>query len=90
MLTRSFGDKEFKECGVLATPNIYSGLIEDDDLYVVIASDGVWDTISQDDLFKLSKEKMSSKEFSEKIVVTSLNRGTRDNISCFVIKLNSN
>lgn len=90
MLTRSFGDKEFKECGVLATPNIYSGLIEDDDLYVVIASDGVWDTISQDDLFKLSKEKMSSKEFSEKIVVSSLNRGTRDNISCFVIKLNSN
>ena len=89
MLTRSFGDKEFKSCGVLSTPDIYTSIINDNDLYAVIASDGVWDVISREDLFGISKEKMSSEEFSKKIVVTALERGTRDNISCFVVKLNS-
>ena len=89
MLTRSFGDKEFKQYGLLATPSIYCNLIEDNDLYAVIASDGVWDTISEENLLELSKEKMPSDVFSQKIVVTSLEKGTQDNISCFVIKLNS-
>ncbi len=89
MLTRSFGDKEFKQYGLLATPSIYCNLIEDNDLYAVIASDGVWDTISEENLLELSKEKMPSDVFSKKIVVTSLEKGTQDNISCFVIKLNS-
>ena len=85
----SFGDKEFKQYGLLATPSIYCNLIEDNDLYAVIASDGVWDTISEENLLELSKEKMPSDVFSQKIVVTSLEKGTQDNISCFVIKLNS-
>ena len=89
MLTRSFGDKEFKQCGVLATPSIFISSIENNDLYAVIASDGVWDMITEENLFELSKEKMSSEEFSKKIVITSLEKGTQDNISCFVIKLNS-
>ena len=36
----------------------------------------------------LSKEKKSSKELCQKIVITSLQRGSTDNISCFVVKLN--
>ena len=88
MLTRSFGDKELKEYGVLSTPDIFSNLINDNDLYAIIGSDGVWDVISQEDLFELSKEKKSSKELCQKIVITSLERHSQDNISCFVVKLN--
>ena len=49
----------------------------------------MWDVISKEYLFEISKEKLSSQEFSKKIVITALERGTRDNISCFVVKLNS-
>ena len=89
MLTRSFGDKDYKECGVMAIPDIFSSLINDNDLYAIIGSDGVWDVISKEDLFELSKEKMSSDDFCHKIVITSLERGSRDNVTCFVIKLNA-
>ena len=89
MLTRSFGDKEFKTYGVLSTPDIYNSIVNDKDLFAIIASDGVWDVISKEYLFEMSKEKLSSEEFSKKIVITALDRGTRDNISCFVVKLNS-
>ena len=84
-----FGDKEFKQYGLLAISSIYCNLIEDNDLLAVIAYDGVWGTISEENLLELSKEKMPSNVFSKKIVVTSLEKGTKDNISCFVIKLNS-
>ena len=89
MLTRSFGDKDYKEFGVMAIPDIFSSLINDNDLYAIIASDGVWDVFSKENLFELSKEKISSEEFCHKIVVASLERGSRDNITCFVIKLNA-
>lgn len=89
MLTRSFGDKEFKQYGVLSEPDCFFTSIGENDLYVVFGSDGIWDVISKEDLFELSKKKMSSKEFAQKIIITSLKKGTRDNISCYVIKLNS-
>ena len=88
MLTRSFGDKEMKKYGVMATPDCFSKQINEEDLFAVIASDGVWDVISQDDLFEMSKTKMSSEEFSKKIIKTAKERETRDNVSCIVIKLN--
>lgn len=89
MLTRSFGDKEYKKYGVMASPDFFCEIIKDDYLYAIIASDGVWDIVSKDNLFQLSKKNMSSIDFSKKIVVTAMEGGTRDNVSCIVIKLNS-
>ena len=89
MLTRSFGDKEMKQYGVISSPYCFSTLIHENDLYIIIGSDGVWDVFSNDnEIYELSKEKMSSKEFAEKIVKMSIDRGTTDNVSCLVIKLN--
>ena len=90
MLTRSFGDKEMKKYGVLSTPDIFCHNIEDDDLFVIIASDGVWDVVEEDEIFKLSQEKISSSDFSKKITQLAKDRDTHDNISCMVIKLNKN
>ena len=88
MLTRSFGDKEMKKYGVLSTPDIFLKNIEDDDLFVIIASDGVWDVVEEDEIFKMAKVKISSNDFSKKIVNLAKERDTHDNISCIVIKLN--
>ena len=90
MLTRSFGDKEMKKYGLIATPDYFSEEINEDDLYVVIASDGVWDVISQEDILEMSKNNMSSEEFSKIIIKTAKKKETRDNVSCIVVKLNNN
>ena len=90
MLTRSFGDKEMKKYGVLSTPDIFYHNIDEDDLFAIIASDGVWDVIEEDEIFKLSQDKISSNDFSNKIIQLAKERDTHDNISCIVVKLNKN
>ena len=88
MLTRSFGDKEMKKYGVLATPDIFVKNVEGDDCFVVMASDGVWDVIEESEILSMAKEGISSNDFSKKIVNLAKERDTHDNISCIVVKLN--
>ena len=90
MLTRSFGDKEMKKYGVLSTPDIFYHNIEEEDLFVIIASDGVWDVVEEEEIFKLSQNKISSSEFSKTIIKLAKERETHDNISCIVVKLKKN
>ena len=88
MLTRSFGDKEMKQYGILGEPYIYSCFLGEKDLYVIVASDGVWDVISSEDLFNMSnKEKISSEELAKNIVKTAIDKGTNDNVTCLIVKL---
>ena len=88
MLTRSFGDKEMKKYGVISTPDCFCHKIKDEDIYVIIASDGVWDAVCEEEIMQMGGEKLSSDDFSKKIVKFARDKGTRDNISCIVIKLN--
>ena len=91
ILTRTLGDKEMKKYGVLPLPDFFIKQIEKDDLFVIIASDGVWDVINEDELYKMGNEKeLSSEIFSKKIIDIAKERDTRDNSSCIVIKLNKN
>ena len=88
MLSRAFGDWELKSYGVSCEPHITKINIEDGDKYIVIASDGVWDVIEDEDAFALGKTASNSKSLCKDIVQTSLDKGSMDNISCFVIALN--
>ena len=88
MLSRAFGDWELKTYGVSCIPHIVRYEIQYDDKYLVIASDGVWDVIEDEDALQLSKNKNNSKEFCDEIMNYTVERGSMDNISCFVIGLN--
>ena len=91
ILTRTIGDKEMKKYGVIPLPDFFIKNIEDDDLFVIIGSDGIWDVIDQEEVFNMGKEKgISSEEFSIKLINLAKERDTRDNTSCIVIKLNKN
>ena len=91
ILTRTIGDREMKKYGVLNTPDFFVKKIEKDDLFVIIASDGIWDVVNEDELFNMGNEKeLSSEIFSKKIMNIARERDTRDNSSCIVIKLNKN
>ena len=88
MLSRAFGDWELKTCGVICEPHITRINIEDKDKYVVIASDGVWDVLEDGDVFGLHKMAKNSFELCQNIIQNSMDRGSMDNISCFIICLN--
>ena len=88
ILTRSIGDKEMKKYGVINEPSIYKKEIDCDDKYLILASDGVWDVVGEDDVFNLSKNNIESDEFCKNVIKMSKDGDTRDNVSCIVIKLN--
>lgn len=49
-MSRSLGDKAGREVGVISEPDIYEILIKEDDKFIVIASDGVWEFLSNSDV----------------------------------------
>ena len=88
MITRAFGDHSLKSCGVSAVPYINKHIInEDNDKYVVIASDGVWDVVEDEHVYSLSQNARNTEELCKMIINTAVKNGTKDNISCIVIKL---
>jgi len=88
MLSRAFGDWELKFYGVISEPHVTKINISENDKYVVVASDGVWDILDDADVYEMSKSIDNSKDLCNNIVEKSLDKGSMDNISCFVIKLN--
>ena len=88
MLSRAFGDWELKNYGVISDPYVTKTYINDNDKYIIIATDGVWDILDDSDVYEISKDFDSSKDLCNKIVEKSMDKGSTDNISCFAIKLN--
>ena len=88
MLSRSFGDFITKGFGVIVVPYITRIELCEDDIYCVIASDGVWDVVKDEDCSVLIKMGLNSGELSRRIINEGLKRKSKDNLSCFVIRLN--
>ena len=90
-LTRSIGDTDYKEFGVSGIPNIKKEILtENYSKFIILGSDGVWDVIDESYLNQIEKENgilLNAKDFCEKIVSYSIEKGSQDNISCVVIKL---
>lgn len=87
-VSRAFGDYELKQFGVFATPHYSKTNTIKGDKYIIIASDGVWDVLNDDDILSLAKiYGKSSKELSETIVKVSLDKKSFDNISVIVVEL---
>ena len=87
MLTRSIGDREMKDYGVCSTPFVNIIKIMDNFKFIIIASDGIWDVINDDELFNISKLNLNCDEMSKRIIELSLEKNSMDNLSCIVIKL---
>ena len=85
MLTRSFGDWRLKDSGVIVDPHIMRIELNDDDLYLIIASDGLWDAIKDEECKRITQSNPYTLEICKNFVVESLNKLSQDNISCFVI-----
>ena len=90
ILSRALGDHSLKKFGVISKPHINKHFINESDLYVIIASDGVWDVIKDEDLVNIFSNNctLDTNQLASLIVNTSLKLESKDNISCILIKLN--
>lgn len=87
-LSRALGDHAMKKYGVTATPFINRHIVSDRDKYIILCSDGVWDVNTDEDVYKMSLKIKNADEYASLVINTSLEKGSRDNISCIVIKIN--
>jgi len=86
VLSRALGDHALKKYGVIATPHITKTNVYEGD-YVIMGSDGIWDVVNEEDTLKYSKDHSSAEELSKYLVKTAMLQGSKDNISCLVIKV---
>ena len=90
MLSRSFGDWAIKKYGVIVEPHITKIEINENDSFLIIASDGLWDVIKDEECKGFTEKYTDTLETCKNLVNECLNRGSVDNISCFVVRLKPN
>ena len=92
-VTRAMGDHSLKgSCagsGLTADPHCVLHTCGGADRFVILASDGLWDVLSDEDAHKLVLQHMNlpPKQIAETLVEHAVARGSRDNISALVVKL---
>jgi len=87
-VTRSIGDHSLRGSGVIANPSLRKYVVKKSDKWIVIATDGVWDCLSEKDVEQLVKEKEEpANRIAQKIIRVAMEKGSQDNITCLVIKL---
>ncbi|GMH34342.1 hypothetical protein BSKO_02176 [Bryopsis sp. KO-2023] len=96
-MTRAIGDHSFK--GITATPEVTVFHRNHEDEFMILASDGLWDVISDVEACEVTKrciaraeERGASPELAAKVAASvlmraSLNKGSSDNISVIVVDL---
>ena len=55
-ITRALGDMAYKTFGVTSQPYVVRHVLRPFDKYLIIASDGVWDTVTDDQAVALCKD----------------------------------
>lgn len=97
-MSRSFGDLLAKKIGVICEPDIYEYTLSKEDKFIVIASDGIWEYMNNDDVMNIIisvYEKggdgiTASVELCRAAEEKWNQNGskTRDDITCIVVFLN--
>lgn len=89
MLSRAFGDVPLKKYGIKCEPFIQKSMVSIKNTYeyFFLASDGIWDYITENEIQKLIPNCLDTEILSKTLIKMALSRGAWDNISLFVIRL---
>ncbi|CAM6019924.1 unnamed protein product [Sphagnum balticum] len=93
-VSRAFGDRLLKQY-VVADPEIQEDTIEKGVDFLVLASDGLWDVVTNDDAVKIVAEILKAKEAdaekaANELTKVAYQRGSADNITCLIVRFNHN
>lgn len=87
-VSRAMGDFFLKDYGLISEPHITKIEINYDDKFCIIASDGIWDVITEEMIFNMTKKTDCAEDLANKILKLALSLGSQDNISIVVIGFN--
>lgn len=83
--TRAFGDAPFKRIGQISEPAITYRPIEQDDRWLVLASDGVWDSLTVERVAAIARAETTAEAAADRVLEGALADGS-DNVSVVVVK----
>ena len=94
-MTRSFGDHCAAEVGCIADPEILELNLTEHDKFIVVASDGVWEFLSNDEVINIVKPHYlvnSAEKAAEALIREALKKWKQeenvvDDITCIIIFL---
>lgn len=86
-VTRSIGDDDLKPA-VTAEPEISETILSAEDEYLVMASDGLWDVLSNAEVVSIIKDTVKEPGMcSKRLATEAAERGSKDNITVIVVFL---
>lgn len=84
-VSRAFGDRPLKRY-VVAKPDTRSQQLSPIDEFLILASDGLWDVVSNDEAVGIARDIPNPQKAAAYLSEVALNRGSNDNISCVVVR----
>ncbi|XP_010521398.1 PREDICTED: probable protein phosphatase 2C 76 [Tarenaya hassleriana] len=88
-MSRAFGNRMLKQF-VVAEPEIQDLEIDHEFELLVLASDGLWDVVPNEDAVSLAENEEEPEAAARKLTETAFTRGSADNITCIVVRFGHN
>lgn len=85
-VARAIGDERMSPY-VTSTPTVKSVSLTQDCEFLVVACDGLWDVVSDEDAVEAVKKKPTASEAARYLTRMAYNKGSQDNISVMVVFL---
>ncbi|XAR68756.1 Phosphoprotein phosphatase [Bertholletia excelsa] len=76
-MARAFGDFCLKDCGLISTPDVSCRMLTNKDEFIVLATDGVWDVLSNEEVVRIIGS-ARNRSFMAKILVEYAVQAWRD------------
>lgn len=86
-VARAFGDKSLK-MHLSSEPDVVMEMIDDDTEFIILASDGLWKVMSNQDAADAIKNIKDARSAARHLTEEALVRNSSDDISCVVVKFN--
>ncbi|CAA0826418.1 Probable protein phosphatase 2C 76 [Striga hermonthica] len=84
-MSRAFGNRMLKQF-VVAEPEIQDLEVDENLDLLVLASDGLWDVVPNEDAVSIAQSEDDPEGAARKLTETAFTRGSADNITCIVVK----
>ncbi|KAK8562747.1 hypothetical protein V6N13_018689 [Hibiscus sabdariffa] len=84
-VSRAFGDKNLKS-HLRSDPDMKSADIDSDTEILILASDGLWKVMSNQEAVDIAKKSKDPLRAAKQLMAEALNRDSKDDISCIVVR----
>eukprot|EP01018_Ginkgo_biloba_P030334 Gb_26830 [translate_table: standard] len=84
-VSRAFGDRLLKQY-VVAEPEIQEEIVNDNVEFLILASDGLWDVVSNQDAVAMIQSTEDPELAAKRLTEEAYRKGSADNITCVVVR----